>query len=532
MCHSQRGGEIFDRLSGRSREDQPVKDPDRGGTVNRSSPRALEPRDWFDWGFLILPVLISPLLLFPRMEWMWVCLSVPVLWLADYAFTRRLLDRTCFNPLLLPLLLMVLVSLYATPDLPNSLAKVAGTLLGISVFFGIVRFVDRVSRWRALLAVFCAGGAALAFLSLIGTRWKSFVPLLEEIVSFFPTRLQGLPGAEEGFNPNAVGGTMILFVPLFFVLVWGREPIESRFGRCLVWGCLVVTTVVLALSQSRGAWLAFSCSCGVFLLLCGTRIQRILIVLVLLAGSLLLLTIVSTGGSFHSVEWDSTTLTSRVEIWERAVFGIQDFTFTGMGMNTFRVAVEMLYPLFSTSPARDIASAHNLILQAALDLGVPGLITYVGLWSALGRLLYLIWSQTSLTLVRRLVIGLGCGLLASLLFQMVDAIPIGAKVGIFFWIILGIAHSVTKVTNVSLSPALGFRSSRGGIVWIWALVSLLAIAFIGTRPYFGLAVATAAGILLGQLVVQNGSAYQDESQIGSSVAAGVELPSTPGTRNP
>ena len=40
------------------------------------------------------------------------------------------------------------------------------------------------------------------------------------------------------------------------------------------------------------------------------------------------------------------TLQGRLEVWSRAIYGIQDFPFTAMGMNTFRRIVHVLYRLF------------------------------------------------------------------------------------------------------------------------------------------------------------------------------------------
>lgn len=58
-------------------------------------------------------------------------------------------------------------------------------------------------------------------------------------------------------------------------------------------------------------------------------------------------------------------IASRWEIWSKAIEGIQDFAFTGMGMNSFRKVVHGWYPLTTIQPNTDIASAHNHILQAA-----------------------------------------------------------------------------------------------------------------------------------------------------------------------
>jgi len=42
--------------------------------------------------------------------------------------------------------------------------------------------------------------------------------------------------------------------------------------------------------------------------------------------------------------------------------------------------------------------------------------------------------------------GLVCGILAQQVFGITDAIPLGAKVGIFFWIVVGILAAMYRLT--------------------------------------------------------------------------------------
>ena len=114
---------------------------------------------------------------------------------------------------------MVSVSLYATYDLDFSLDKVAGTLLGVFVFFALTEFVDGRRKLRLLLFAFCLSGVIAGGVGLLGTSWKVKVPFFSGLVQILPDALiLGFPRVEEGFNSNPVGGTMVLFVPLFFML--------------------------------------------------------------------------------------------------------------------------------------------------------------------------------------------------------------------------------------------------------------------------------------------------------------------------
>jgi putative inorganic carbon (HCO3(-)) transporter len=72
------------------------------------------------------------------------------------------------------------------------------------------------------------------------------------------------------------------------------------------------------------------------------------------------------------------SLEGRMEIWSRAIYAIQDFSFTGIGMGSFTEVVDLLYPLFLAAPGK-VSHAHNLFLQVAVDLGIPGLIAWLSI---------------------------------------------------------------------------------------------------------------------------------------------------------
>jgi putative inorganic carbon (HCO3(-)) transporter len=145
------------------------------------------------------------------------------------------------------------------------------------------------------------------------------------------------------------------------------------------------------------------------------------------------------------------TLEGRAEVWSRAVYAIQDFPFTGMGMNTFRRVVHVLYPLLLTSPDFDISHAHNEYLQAALDLGIPGLIAFVALHLIAFWMLAQAWrladGSSLVMLIRAIVLGFGAGLGAHLVYGMTEVVAFGAKPGFVFWMLLGLIVGLYQQTR-------------------------------------------------------------------------------------
>jgi putative inorganic carbon (HCO3(-)) transporter len=130
-----------------------------------------------------------------------------------------------------------------------------------------------------------------------------------------------------------------------------------------------------------------------------------------------------------------------MEVWSRALYAIQDFPFTGTGMNNFRRIMPVLYPAFLVSPDYDIGHAHNHLLQVALDLGLPGLVAYAAIWLITVTMLFGMWQRSRARITRAMAAGLGAGLVAFFVYGMTDAIALGAKPGVIFWALLALASA-------------------------------------------------------------------------------------------
>ena len=420
----------------------------------------------YEW--LIL-VLVAVPMLFPRPEWTPLFLILPLLWVLHWRRSGSPFPMTPFNLPLLLLALMLLVSLWATFSIEFSLDKISGLLFSLAVFFAVVRFADR--KFGLATVGFLAGGVAIAVLALLGAEWARKVSFLNPIVELFPSRLENALGPEGRFHPNVLAGAILWMLPLllslFVVKVFYSEkgiPYERKEVKW-IWNTLIFigfpfVCLIFLLTQSRGSWLAAILVLpAVFLSLIQGRRKKILIFIVLIitigvAGTLfsawlqsssIQSFIIGTSGAF-SVD----TLNGRLELWSRAIYGIQDFSFTGMGMNTFQKVVHILYPLFTIGPDANVYHAHNTYLQAALDLGIPGLIAFLSIQIGALAMLVRTWRNRSVLpfsepLSRAIILGLIGGMVASMLHGLVDAIIMTSKPGILWWYLLGLIAALYKL---------------------------------------------------------------------------------------
>jgi putative inorganic carbon (HCO3(-)) transporter len=150
---------------------------------------------------------------------------------------------------------------------------------------------------------------------------------------------------------------------------------------------------------------------------------------------------IGTSGTIQG--WDK-----RVEIWSRALYMIQDFPFTGIGTGTFQSVANALYPFFLAGPNAEIPHAHNLLLQVAVDLGIPGLIAFLSILflvfrSALTSVqFYLQKSEKSLAAVAWASLA---SLTGMLLHGMVHASSWIVGRGAFIpWLVIGLATALNQ----------------------------------------------------------------------------------------
>ncbi|MCL5995620.1 MAG: O-antigen ligase family protein [Chloroflexi bacterium] len=430
--------------------------------------------------------MAAPFLLFPSPRNSPAFLLLPVIWIAGLLAKREPVPRTPLNLALLLLFVMLLVSEWATFDLMFSLPKITGMILGIAVFFAIVRAGQTTLGWWLSLLAFLGVGVSISVFGLIGTSWGAKISALDSFTEHLVLRIKGIPGIEEGLNPNQLAGALIWVLPVLVVLsgfvlvnhqhlleVYGRRVRTTLVVAVLSSAILVLFTFVL--TESRSAYIGFLLSMYAAISVSSSRRWRWLLLLVPLIGLIVVLMWQGSlsaigerlvdGEVLDSPAFALNSLPGRFELWSRAIYGIQDFPFTGMGMNTFRKVVHVLYPLFNADPSTDIGHAHNEYLQAALDLGIPGLVAFLSVqmvtfamilqtWLVAGRrtvVALAVQSGSSLigegALPRSLALGLGSGLLAHMIFGLTDATALGAKPGILFWMSLGLVTSLFLRVN-------------------------------------------------------------------------------------
>jgi putative inorganic carbon (HCO3(-)) transporter len=363
----------------------------------------------------------------------------------------RLSVRTPADIPIAILLLMLPVTLWATVVPDKTMMQVLRLLSGIGLYYAIANWGDSHKRLRLLVVGLLMAGSFLALLAPFSVVW----PISK--LPFIP------PGWYERFlvivvdtvHPNVFAGILVLILPIALGLLLEGWPKMNWPERIFCGAVALLLTSLLALSQSRGAWTAAAGAVGLMVLL---RFRWSWIGLLGLVG--VGIWVINKMGANPLVEAALTSstiggLAMRQEIWERAVYMIQDFPLTGIGMGTYMEVADTLYPFFKALPGR-ITHAHNLFLQIAVDLGIPGLIAWLAIFIIVcftaGRLVL-----EGRKLQAPLISGLGLGILGSqcalAIHGMTDAVTWGmVRPAPLVWVIWGLAAAGWLIHNKELEP--------------------------------------------------------------------------------
>ena len=397
------------------------------------------------WEWLLLLCLL-PLLLLPPGLTAAGLLVLPLLWLLRRASSGRFLVRTPYDLAILLLALMVLASLFVTFNVRLSLPKIAGASLSIALFYAAVAYTRQQpgNLWR-LLAIFLAVASAMSLAGVAFVAWPPPFTFFNTFREWLPPALAVMPGTTAGtVNANELAGILTWLLPLLIAIasgilapLWRQKPLLL----ILVATGNVVAAALLLASHSRSAWLALA----ITLLAMAAISYRHWRWVLLAAVPATLISLLYFNGAQHLFAAgpdQPIDLAGRLEVWPRALMALADFPLTGMGMNGFRQAAPALYPFTHLPADIDVAHAHNHLLQAGLDLGLPGLVAYLALWAISAALLWQSWQRTTAPAQRALITGLSGSMTAGWIFGIFDAIAIGARPGFLWWLLLALIVAV------------------------------------------------------------------------------------------
>lgn len=416
-------------------------------------------------------IVLAPLMLFPRgiLPFLSVGLAGCLLLVRWRVYGRPRLQIMDIPLIFMTVMALIGLSISFEPALswPRWWALLFGLLVYVILRSSLK--LDKDSTWAATGLILL--GFGLAGASLVGTDWSNVRYInLSWLYERLPTLIHSLPGSgvsqtSDLFNPRWVGITMGILAPVYLPLIAWRKHTWLQVLAALAF---VIVTGTLFLTQAFQGLLGLAVGSFIVLLFISRWFWLLLPI-----GGLLIAAVVWHLGPMEV--WTALlsldnpvgkAVVLRLDIWTQAWAMLKDMPYTGIGLNTFPLAQSEFYTGYLIGPE---PHAHNLFLQTALDLGLPGLVAFFWLISAWSKQVLHQLSHNSTQGSRLLLIGVLAGVGSYLAHGLIDAMMLGAKPSFVVWALLGIGAATP---HIEILP----EQNRGVKYWLgWMALPILAL---------------------------------------------------------
>jgi len=350
-----------------------------------------------------------------------------------------------------PVALLALASVngwWRVPDNVNTLNHFCGLALGVLAMGTIAVWCrNRQTLAVATSACLLLGGLALgvgirSVMPIHGTKAELTNPLTAP-GNPAPLPLQALH-ARRSVNPNALGAMAMLILPIAAAVA--LTPAHGRGWSLMlrVLGALTAiwSAIVVLLTQSRSVWL--SAACLLVLLTLGWIRPRRRWWLLATSGAVLAASVWVMRDHPRMID-AAATVGARADIWRDGISAWRTSPWFGIGFDYLR---DSGLAMVRIAPDRMAGAphAHNIFLQTALDVGLFGLVGYLAIIGfVLRRAVDLLTGSGVDAFARYVGVGAALSVVSVHVYGLFDAVPLGAKVGMFQWLSCGLVLAAWRM---------------------------------------------------------------------------------------
>jgi len=403
-------------------------------------------------GILLVYIFSLPFkgLLFIERNGFLLLLVLLVFWCAT---NRRLFFER--NPIDLPLIAFVVWVGLTVPFATYPLYSLQeyGKLLQQCLLFYVVLFFFLDQSWRHSLVRFLVAAAALVSLHGIGQfdptstvfgskHWlavKSFLPSEVWLVTY-----------------------LTMMIPFSFALAWYEERPWAKG----LYGLVVFLAIVcLLLTQSRAGLVSFLVALWSYVWFLKRRAMLVIagtITTMLIVAAVIVLQFAKApDGNVElapqiplSVKTTTTSFVHRIDIWTFMAGQIAEHPLVGIGYG--KETSKMLY---GAIPEEGLApghfpvrkhGTHNILLELALLVGLPGMLLFVWLAVRLARTLFTGYRLAEDAQARAVLLGVSVGFIGMAVRLQFDQMLVGT-LAIQFWVLVGIAIAASGPSGASVA---------------------------------------------------------------------------------
>lgn len=350
-------------------------------------------------------------------------------WFAKMAVAKKLHFRaTPFDKVVMLLVILSAISICNSPDKAISIYNYQ-YLMGryILIYYLLVNTVHTEAQLkqvaRALMASACAvtlyGFYQYFFdVKMLTGEWvdpEQFPELKHRVFSTLK-------------NPNLLAGYLVTMISIAGGFCCKAENKKSR----LLWfGLIIIFAICLVLTYSRGAWVSILAVITVYGVLYNRRVFWLLALLPLAAlfnHDLVmerLLSILNPTDTSAGLRW---------ALWESTIAMIADHPLIGVGWGAYRL-VYPEYDFYVNNASTIIFHAHNMYLQIAAEIGIPGLFAFLYIMYGHAYKALQLIKKSSIPWVKGLMLGLCSATAALTVSGFTDYVLFNIQLSMLFWLL-------------------------------------------------------------------------------------------------
>jgi len=398
------------------------------------------------------PVLLLPALLGPDVA----AVVATVALLGAFVFVSDLGHLPWYVGVLALMALAGWVAASNTPDTINHFCGLAFGLLAMATIAAWCRTRERLVL-VAVLFLLC-GALALSIGSRSTPPVHTSKALFKESTTAVET-MNTLPlralHSRQTVNRNALAATAMMVLPIAVAVALSPPAWPGLQTWVQLAGFLTAAwaAIIVVLMQSRSAWLSAVIVLWVWARgAMRTRLWWLTTGVVFLAVPAALYFM---WGDHAQVVEVVTAVQARIDIWKQGVQALRPSPWFGIGFDYFRhsgYSPVLVWPDLTTGRPH----AHNFFLQTALDVGLIGLVAYLGvLGNVIRRAVETMALKGVERWVRRLAGAAALSVLSVHAYGLLDAVPLGAKVGAFQWLSQGLVLAAWRLARRDPRPSEG-----------------------------------------------------------------------------
>ena len=352
-----------------------------------------------------------------------------VLWLGKMLTAGRMdLRATPFDTLIALLVALSALSILASPDRGLSFYNYYH-LMGryLVLYYLVVNNVQSMEQLKRLvITVLVSSGLVVAYgfyqyihgVDISAFEWVDGEQFPDLKMRVFSTL----------HNPNLLAS----FLVVMMAIAGGLGLHTNRFrDKAVYFGLVLALGTCLVLTYSRGAWLSVLAVISLYGFLYNKRLLWLLILLpigIMAGHEVVMERLMSIANP------TDTSATLRIALWESTLAMIAHNPFLGIGWGAY----SMVYPeydFFVLDAGTKIFHAHNMYLHIAAEIGIPGLLAFLGLICGHAVVAFRLAASARNRWTGGLMMGVLAALLGIAVSGFTDYTMFSTQMSMLFWLL-------------------------------------------------------------------------------------------------